>query len=174
MSPRRTPPTFRGGNQWDAHNYLRLAEVGYVRSSPSPHANDPLNIVYLPFFPLAVHIVSRAVQNLVLSALVVSLTASMGAGRAWVARVLWFGRGCRAAFSQGTQVVVSDLGQDVRAALVGADGASGLVGRQQGVGHGLGPELPEGVGIAECAKVSQEMSFMPTSGLCRCPARRPC
>jgi Mannosyltransferase (PIG-V) len=67
-------------NQWDAHSFLRLAEVGYVRSSPPPHANDPLFIVFLPFFPLTVRIVSFVVQNLVVSALVVSFAASVGAG----------------------------------------------------------------------------------------------
>jgi hypothetical protein len=67
-------------NRWDAHHYLRLAEVGYVQSSPPPNTDDPLYIVFFPFFPLAVHIVSLAVQNLVLSALVVSFAASVGAG----------------------------------------------------------------------------------------------
>jgi hypothetical protein len=66
-------------SRWDAHHYLRLAEVGYVQSSPPPNTDDPLYIVFLPFFPLAVHIVSLAVQNLVLSALAVSFAASVGA-----------------------------------------------------------------------------------------------
>jgi Mannosyltransferase (PIG-V) len=67
-------------NRWDADHYLRLAEVGYVRSSPPPNTDDPLYIVFLPFFPLAVHIVSLVLQNFVLSALVVSFAASVGAG----------------------------------------------------------------------------------------------
>ncbi len=67
-------------NRWDAQHYLRLAEVGYVQSSPPPDTEDPLNIVFFPFFPVAVYIVSAAVPNLVLSALVVSFAASVGAG----------------------------------------------------------------------------------------------
>lgn len=67
-------------NRWDAHHYLRLAEVGYVRSSPPPNTDDPLYIAFFPLFPLAVYMVSLALQNLVLSALVVSFAASVGAG----------------------------------------------------------------------------------------------
>ncbi|HEX4102210.1 MAG TPA: mannosyltransferase family protein [Pseudonocardiaceae bacterium] len=67
-------------NRWDAPHLLRLAEVGYVRSSPPPNTDDPLYIVFFPLFPLAVHIVSLVVQNLVLSGLVVSFAASVGAG----------------------------------------------------------------------------------------------
>lgn len=67
-------------NRWDAPHYLRLAEVGYVQSSPPPDTDDPLFVVFFPFFPLAVRIVSLALQNLVLSALVVSFAASVGAG----------------------------------------------------------------------------------------------
>jgi hypothetical protein len=67
-------------NRWDAPHYLRLAEVGYVQSSPPPNTDDPFFIVFFPFFPLAVYVVSLVVQNLVLSALVVSFAASVGAG----------------------------------------------------------------------------------------------
>lgn len=67
-------------NQWDAHAYLRLAEGGYVRSSPPPNTDAPFDIVNFPFFPLAVRIVSLVVQNLLLSGLVVSFAASVGAG----------------------------------------------------------------------------------------------
>jgi hypothetical protein len=67
-------------NRWDAQHLVRLAEVGYVQSSPPPNTDDPLFIVFFPFFPLAVHIVSLVVQNLVLAALVVSFAASVGAG----------------------------------------------------------------------------------------------
>lgn len=67
-------------NRWDAPHYLRLAEVGYVHSSPPPNTDDPFFIVFFPFFPLAVHIVAYALRNLVLSALVVSFAASVGAG----------------------------------------------------------------------------------------------
>ena len=65
-------------NRWDAFHYLRLAEVGYVQSSPN--TNGPSSVVFFPFFPLAIYIVSFALQDLVLSALVISLTASVGAG----------------------------------------------------------------------------------------------
>jgi hypothetical protein len=58
-------------NRWDVNSYLRLAQVGYVRSSPPPNAADPLYIVFLPLFPLSVRIVSLVVGNLVLSGLVV-------------------------------------------------------------------------------------------------------
>ena len=67
-------------NRWDAQHFLRLAEVGYVQSSPPPNTDDPLFIVFFPFFPLAVHVVSLVVMNLVLSGLVVSFGASVGAG----------------------------------------------------------------------------------------------
>lgn len=67
-------------NQWDAPHYLRLAEVGYVQLPHPPNTEDPFFIVFFPFFPLAVHIISIAVQNLVLSALIVSFSASVGAG----------------------------------------------------------------------------------------------
>lgn len=67
-------------SRWDADHYLRLAQVGYVGSAAAPHTSDPLNIVFLPFYPLAVHIVSLALHNVVLSALVVSFAASVGAG----------------------------------------------------------------------------------------------
>jgi mannosyltransferase PIG-V len=67
-------------NRWDAPHYLRLAEVGYVQSSVPPNTDDPLFIVFFPFFPLAVYVVSLVVQNVVLSALVVSFAASVGAG----------------------------------------------------------------------------------------------
>lgn len=67
-------------NRWDADHYLRLAEVGYVQSSVPPNADDPLFIVFFPFFPLAVRIISFVVPNLVLSALGVSFAASVGAG----------------------------------------------------------------------------------------------
>jgi hypothetical protein len=67
-------------NRWDVHSYLRLAEVGYVQSSPPPNAADPLYIVFLPFFPLAVCLVSLVVQNLLLSGLLVSFAASVAAG----------------------------------------------------------------------------------------------
>ncbi|MGH3781266.1 MAG: mannosyltransferase family protein [Pseudonocardiaceae bacterium] len=67
-------------NRWDAPHYLRLAEVGYVKLPHPPNTEDPFFVVFFPFFPLAVHIVSFAVQNLVLSALIVSFSASVGAG----------------------------------------------------------------------------------------------
>ncbi|MDQ2668905.1 MAG: hypothetical protein M3Z05_23345, partial [Gemmatimonadota bacterium] len=67
-------------NRWDAPHYLRLAEVGYVQSSPPPNADDPFFIVFFPFFPLAVHIVAFVLQDILLSALVVSFAASVGAG----------------------------------------------------------------------------------------------
>ncbi len=67
-------------NRWDAPHLLRLAEVGYVQSSPPPNTDDPLFIAFFPFFPLTVHAVSLIVLNLVLSGLIVSFAASVGAG----------------------------------------------------------------------------------------------
>ena len=58
------------------------------------------------------------------------------------------------AFGQCAQVVVPDLGQDLLAERFGTGGAGvvgGLVGLQQSVGHGLGPELTEGVSVTEGA-----------------------
>jgi hypothetical protein len=54
------------------------------------------------------------------------------------------------AFGECAQVVVADLVQDSRIELVGTSGAGlvcDLVGLQQGVGHGLGPELSDRVGV---------------------------
>jgi hypothetical protein len=63
------------------------------------------------------------------------------------------------------QVVVADLFEDNRVELVGAGSAGlvcALVGVEQGVGHGLGPELPQGVGVTEGTQVSEEMSRTPS------------
>lgn len=65
--------------RWDAQGYLRIAARGYV-GVPSPNPDDPFDIALFPFFPFSVHIVSLVVQNLVLSALIVSFAASVGAG----------------------------------------------------------------------------------------------
>jgi hypothetical protein len=64
-------------SQWDAPHYLRLAQVGY--RPPTIPGDDPLFIVFFPFFPLAVRIVSVVARNLVLSGLIVSLLSSIGA-----------------------------------------------------------------------------------------------
>ena len=64
-------------NQWDAPHYLRIAEVGYKRGTPPP--DDPLFIVFFPFFPLAAAIVGFVVRNLVLAGLIVSFAATVGA-----------------------------------------------------------------------------------------------
>ncbi len=64
---------------WDAPHYLRLAEVGY-RPHTVPSGDDPLFIVFFPFFPLAVRIASVVFRNLILSGLVVSFLASIGSG----------------------------------------------------------------------------------------------
>ncbi len=63
--------------RWDANHYLRLAEVGYRTGTPPP--DDPLFIVFFPFFPLAVRIVSVLARDLVASGLAVSFLASVGA-----------------------------------------------------------------------------------------------
>ena len=65
-------------SRWDAPHYLRVAEVGYTKGTPPP--DDPLFIVFFPFFPLAVKIVSFVFRDLIASGLVVSLAASVGAG----------------------------------------------------------------------------------------------
>src|SRR5438445_12234880 len=65
-------------SQWDAPHYLRLAQVGY-----RPHTvpgDDPLFIVFFPFYPLAVRIVATFVRNLIASGLAVSFAASIGSG----------------------------------------------------------------------------------------------
>jgi hypothetical protein len=67
-------------NEWDAHAYLQLSQLGYVLSAPPPNVEAPFDIVNFPFFPLAVRIVSLVVQNVLLSGLVVSFAASVGAG----------------------------------------------------------------------------------------------
>jgi hypothetical protein len=64
--------------RWDASHYLRLAQVGYRSGHPPP--DDPLFIVFFPLFPLAVRTVSVVARDLVLSGLLVSLAASVGAG----------------------------------------------------------------------------------------------
>lgn len=65
-------------NRWDAHHFLRVAEVGYRTGTPPP--DDPLYIVFFPFFPLAVRAVSVIARDVVLSGLFVSFAASVGAG----------------------------------------------------------------------------------------------
>jgi hypothetical protein len=65
-------------NRWDAPHYLRIVQVGY-----RPHTvpgDDPLFIVFFPFFPLAVKLASFVLRDLVLSGLVVSYLSSIGAG----------------------------------------------------------------------------------------------
>jgi len=65
-------------SQWDAPHYLRIAQVGY-----RPHTvpgDDPLFIVFFPFFPLAVKLVSFVFRDLILSGLIVSYAASIGCG----------------------------------------------------------------------------------------------
>lgn len=62
-------------SHWDAPHYLRLAEVGYRSGTPPP--DDPLFIVFFPFFPLAVRFVSAVFRDLVLSGLVVSYAAAV-------------------------------------------------------------------------------------------------
>ncbi len=79
-------------SHWDAPHYLRIAEVGYTPEHPIPPecrlpnrpvhpCDDHLFIVFFPFFPTAVWLVSFVFRNLVVSGLVVSLLASIGA--AW-------------------------------------------------------------------------------------------
>ncbi len=63
-------------SNWDANNFLRVAEVGYPSSG-----HDALFIVYLPGYPFAVRVVAFVFQNLILSGLIVSFAASVGA--AW-------------------------------------------------------------------------------------------
>lgn len=65
-------------NQWDAPHYLRIAQVGYRPHTVS--GDDPLFIVFFPFFPLAVKIVSFVVRDFVASGLLVSYAASVGCG----------------------------------------------------------------------------------------------
>jgi len=63
-------------SNWDANNLLRVAEVGYPRTG-----DDSFFIVYLPGYPFAVRAVAYVFQNLILSGLIVSFVASVGA--AW-------------------------------------------------------------------------------------------
>lgn len=64
--------------RWDAPHYLRIAEVGY-RAEPVPGQNpdDPLFIVFFPFFPLAVRTASVIFRDLVLAGLMVSYVATV-------------------------------------------------------------------------------------------------
>jgi hypothetical protein len=77
-------------SHWDAPHYLRIAEVGYVPDEPVPpecravegkplSCDDPLFIVFFPFFPAAVAVVAFFVRNLIVSGLVVSLLSSIAA-----------------------------------------------------------------------------------------------
>jgi hypothetical protein len=81
-------------SHWDAPHYVRIAEVGYVPEHPIPAeclgpdkpvhpCDDHLFIVFFPFFPGTVRVVAFALRNLIVSGLVVSLLASIGAA--------WFG-----------------------------------------------------------------------------------
>jgi len=63
---------------WDAGHYLRIATVGY-----RPHGipnDDPLFIVFFPGYPAVVRLVAFVVRNVVVSGLLVSALASVGAG----------------------------------------------------------------------------------------------
>jgi hypothetical protein len=86
------PVSIEMWSHWDAPHYLRIAEVGYASGDPVPPecqgpskpvhpCDDPLFIVFFPFFPAAVAVVRILVRNLVASGLVVSFLASVGA--AW-------------------------------------------------------------------------------------------
>lgn len=66
-------------SRWDAHHYLRLAEVGYVTYSPPPNTDDPLYIVFFPLFPFLVTLVSFVLRNVTAASLVVSYVATVGA-----------------------------------------------------------------------------------------------
>jgi hypothetical protein len=62
--------------RWDAPHYLHVAATGYVGHGP-----NALWIVFFPLYPALVHVFSLLFGNLTVSALVVSLVASVGA--AW-------------------------------------------------------------------------------------------
>jgi hypothetical protein len=64
--------------EWDAGHYLRIAKVGYRAHGLGN--DDPLFIVFFPGYPAVVRLVSFAVRNLIVSGLLVSALASVGAG----------------------------------------------------------------------------------------------
>lgn len=66
-------------SRWDAPHYLRLAEIGYV-NHPSPNQSDPLNIVFFPGYPAAIHAAAWVVRDTLAAGLLVSLIASIAAG----------------------------------------------------------------------------------------------
>ena len=62
------------------------------------------------------------------------------------------------AFGECALVVVADLCEDNRIEAVDTYGAGlvgSLVGIEQGVGHGLGPQLPGRVGVGQGTQVSE-------------------
>jgi hypothetical protein len=63
---------------WDAGHYLRIAKVGY-----RPHGipnDDPLFIVFFPGYPAIVRLATYVFRSYVVSGLLVSAVASVGAG----------------------------------------------------------------------------------------------
>ncbi|MEX2392901.1 MAG: mannosyltransferase family protein, partial [Actinomycetota bacterium] len=72
-----SPFTLDWWSRWDAPHLLRVAEIGYVTAG----GDDPLFIVFLPGYPLAVAAVRLVIRNLVASGLLISYACSIGA--AW-------------------------------------------------------------------------------------------
>ena len=64
--------------QWDAHPYLRIAQIGYrPRSLPGENQFDKFYLGFFPFFPYAVRAVAFVVRSRLLSAMLVSYAASV-------------------------------------------------------------------------------------------------
>ena len=61
--------------RWDAPHYLHVATGGYVGRGP-----NALWIVFFPLYPVLVHVAAWVFGNAIVSALVVSLVASVAAG----------------------------------------------------------------------------------------------
>jgi Gpi18-like mannosyltransferase len=64
--------------QWDAHPYLRIAQIGYrVRSIPGRNPFDQYYLGFFPFYPMAVRAATFVFRNRVLSGMIVSYVASV-------------------------------------------------------------------------------------------------
>jgi hypothetical protein len=64
--------------QWDAHPYMRIAQVGYrARSVPGGSPFDKYYMGFFPFYPFAVKAFALVFRNRVLAGLVVSYVASV-------------------------------------------------------------------------------------------------
>lgn len=60
--------------KWDARHYLKIATQGYVNTG-----DDRLALVFFPMYPLLIHLLTYITGNMLLSSLIISNIAAVGA-----------------------------------------------------------------------------------------------